>query len=105
MRQQLNEYSNIGTEFSDILDIHYLDGIHQCDAEDEEKIEPGVKAFFPGPYYEWFNAQSDPASPDGRIYKYVDESLQHIAGAAESTSERVSRPCSPFAYCQSDSRT
>ena len=89
MRQQLNDFSNIGTEFSDVLDIHYLDGIHQCDAEDEAKIEEGVKMFFPGPYYEWFNANPDPANPDGRIYKYVDESLQHLAGAAESISKLV----------------
>ena len=39
------------------------------------KMEAGVKAFFPGPYYEYINANT---VGDKRVYSYVDDALKHI---------------------------
>ena len=80
MRRQLFEFSNIGDELSELLEIHFIDGSHRCTPEEEARLEKGIKPLFgEGPFYEWLNASPDPGDANARIYDHIDASVHHIA--------------------------
>lgn len=75
-------FSNLGQTMldDDLVELEYLDGVHQCTAEDEAKMEAGLKVIFAGErFYEWLNADPDPGGDANlRWYKYIDQSVAKI---------------------------
>jgi len=82
LRKQLMHFSNLGQTMldDDLVELEYLDGVHQCTAEDEAKMEAGLKVIFAGErFYEWLNADPDPGGDANlRWYKYIDQSVAKI---------------------------
>ena len=56
-KKQLFELSNIGEALADLIELDLIDAPHECTPEEEERIEPGVKVIFGGPFYEWINVR------------------------------------------------
>ena len=80
LRRQLHAFSNFGEALAaEDVDIHYLNGVHLCNPEDEEKMEAPIRTIFAGEqFYEWLNATPHPDDPRLRTYKYIDDSIKTI---------------------------
>ena len=78
-KKQLFELSNIGEALADLIELDLIDAPHECTPEEEERIEPGVKVIFGGPFYEWINAMPYTDDPALRVYHHIDASLDAIA--------------------------
>ena len=56
LKQQMLDFSVFQDAFGPDVEFEFIDGVHKCTTADEAKMEPQLKQFFSGPYYEWLNA-------------------------------------------------
>ena len=80
LESQMNNFSNItkglqGAEFS------FLNGVHRVSAEKEARMPEFLKKIFPGPYFEWWNANP---CPEGVGYDGLQETLDYVQQYIES---------------------
>lgn len=63
------------------VDFAFMDGIHECTAEELERVDPALRAYFPtteyGPYREWWNAR------ERDLYERYDETVAAVAAKLE----------------------
>jgi surfactin synthase thioesterase subunit/diadenosine tetraphosphate (Ap4A) HIT family hydrolase len=75
LKTQMQSFGNFAHAFGSDVAFEYLNGSHQCTPADEAKIDPQLKAFLRGPYYEWFNANK---TGDKMVYTHIEQSLERL---------------------------
>ena len=81
LKTQMEQLGTFASAFGGDVTFEYLNGTHRCTPADEAKMEPLVKQFFPGPYYEWINASR---VGDKMIYSHVDETMKRLVDHVRS---------------------
>lgn len=74
----MNKFSNFAATIDDLASLDFVDGGYCVPEHEVDSVMPErLRAIFPPPYYEWWNARQE--KNDEIIYDHIDVSLAKIA--------------------------